>query len=290
MDARKLRHFLAVATEGSVTKAAEVLYIAQPSLSQSIRALEQELKTPLFYRQPRSLRLTPAGEALLGPARQALRAMRDAEAAVEAVAGLHSGRLELAVPRALAVHPTTRLVSAFHHRHPEVLIQINEATNSAAAAEQVSTGVAEVSVTELSTLPTDLRSWPLIDYELHVVLPPESHPPTGETVTREYLRELALISLPVGTVSRGILDDCGAAGAVRVEVRSTHALLELVLGGVGAGLVIGPYAAAATARGAHAVPLSPPLLHRVGVALGGGDAAPAAEAFVRTAIQEFRTE
>src|SRR5262249_39582410 len=96
MDERRLRAFLAVVEEGSVTAAAGRLHIAQPSLSQTLRALERELGTELFHRAARGLRLTAAGEALIGPARQALRMMDAARAAVGEVAELTAGTLQIA--------------------------------------------------------------------------------------------------------------------------------------------------------------------------------------------------
>lgn len=288
MDARKLRHFLAVAEEGSFTRAAEALHIAQPSLSQSVRSLEQELGTPLFHRLPRALRLTPAGEALVAPAHRALRAMRDAEESVHAVSGLTAGRLEVVVPRALSVYPAARLIAAFHREHPGVTVQLAEATDSADAAEKVADGAAEAGVLELSTLPPGIRTWPLVDYELHLVLPP-GHPAPDGPVPREALRELPLIALPPGTVTRRILEESGAADNIRAEVRSVHTMLELVLEGVGAGLANEPYARTAAERGARTAPVEPPYRHRVGVALGPSDGTPAARAFVTVALACFGT-
>ena len=61
MELRHIRYFLTVADEGSLTKAAEKLLIAQPPLSRQIRDLEEELGTPLFYRKNNGVSLTEAG-------------------------------------------------------------------------------------------------------------------------------------------------------------------------------------------------------------------------------------
>ncbi len=73
MDLRRLGLFLAVVDEGGMTRAAEAQHVSQPSVSQAVRELEAELGTALFHRVGRGLVLTPAGEALVAPARQALR-------------------------------------------------------------------------------------------------------------------------------------------------------------------------------------------------------------------------
>lgn len=72
MELRHLRYFLAVAELGSLTRASEKLFIAQPPLSLQIRQLEDEVGTPLFERRPRGVSLTPAGTLFLTHARAIL--------------------------------------------------------------------------------------------------------------------------------------------------------------------------------------------------------------------------
>jgi DNA-binding transcriptional LysR family regulator len=282
MDARKLAHFIAVAEHGSFTKAAEALHIAQPSLSQSIRALEQELGTPLFHRLPRSLELSSAGKALVTPARRALRAMQDAREAVRAVSELQAGHLDLTVPRALAVHPTATVVAAFRERYPRVDVTVTEAIDSGDAAERVRTGAAECGILELSVEPRGLTITPLVDFELFVALPPGMTAPAQDVLTPAFLRDVPVVAFPRGTVTRRIVDDAGAE--VAVEVRSPQALVELVVAGVGAALMVEPHARHAADRGAQVLPLSPAMVHRVGLATTETEPAPAVREFVRVAL------
>jgi DNA-binding transcriptional LysR family regulator len=86
MISRRVRHALAVAETGSFSRAAELLGIAQPPLSQSVQRLEQELGVALFERSPRGVRLTPSGEAFLADARQAVAAADRARTAARAAA------------------------------------------------------------------------------------------------------------------------------------------------------------------------------------------------------------
>lgn len=82
MDRRHLEYFVAIAELGSFTRAAAALSIAQPSLSHAIAWLERDLGSKLFERHGRGVSLTPSGEALLEPARRALRAFQVARGAV----------------------------------------------------------------------------------------------------------------------------------------------------------------------------------------------------------------
>src|ERR1700677_2246743 len=81
MDSHRLRHFLAVVDHGGFTAAAQAVYVSQPALSLAVKELEAELGVALFVRTGRKVRLTAAGVALLGPARQVLRDLETGEAA-----------------------------------------------------------------------------------------------------------------------------------------------------------------------------------------------------------------
>src|SRR5215210_5438041 len=108
MDVRQLRQFLAVVDHGTVHRAAEHLFVAQPSVTQTIRRLESELGTDLFIRQGRGLVLSPAGTALVGPARDVVRALDVARETIAAVDGLRGGRLEARVHAVAGGQPVDR--------------------------------------------------------------------------------------------------------------------------------------------------------------------------------------
>src|SRR5580704_9187694 len=110
MDEKRLRCFLAVVEEESVTRAASRLHVSQPSLSQTLRALEGELGVELFHRVGRGLELSAAGQALIGPAREVLSAIDTARGAVGEVAEVLAGTLQIAALATLAVDPLAELI------------------------------------------------------------------------------------------------------------------------------------------------------------------------------------
>src|SRR2546423_5175055 len=97
LDVKRLRVLRAVATHGSFSAAAEALAYTQSAVSQQIAALEREAGTVLVDRSARGVTLTDAGEALLRHADAILARLADAEAGLEAIAGVRGGRLR---PRA----------------------------------------------------------------------------------------------------------------------------------------------------------------------------------------------
>jgi DNA-binding transcriptional LysR family regulator len=116
MELRHLRYFAAVAEAGSFTHAAERMFIAQPTLSQQIRRLEEIVGTPLLQRRREGLRLTPAGTVLLDASRTVLSLVDHEVNRTRQAAGLGRPRLRVAVPPglpdALAVEAAAALRSA----------------------------------------------------------------------------------------------------------------------------------------------------------------------------------
>jgi DNA-binding transcriptional LysR family regulator len=120
LDLRKVRYFVAVAGNLHFGRAAEELHIAQPVLSRQIRALEQELGTPLLTRDSHGVALTDAGRQLLTDARLLL-ASADAVRRRVTVAARGNRRLMVGFRAGIAVTPA---VQQFATRHPDVLVDV----------------------------------------------------------------------------------------------------------------------------------------------------------------------
>src|SRR2546428_3508745 len=123
MNIRQLECFVAVVDEGSFTRAARRVGITQPSLSQHIRSLEEELNGAVFDRLPRGVSLTPAGRILLPEARAAVRAVERGWQGARAALALESGELEVATVLSMAVGLLPRFIRRWHERHPHVAIR-----------------------------------------------------------------------------------------------------------------------------------------------------------------------
>ena len=133
-ELRQLRYFVAVAEEGSLTRAAARLHIAQQSLSQQVRSLEAQLGVTLFERSSRGVALTDVGTVLLREARPVLaRAERAAEAVRRAARG-EQGELRVGFLGSVANYFMPPVVRTFRERHPGVTLHAEDLTIAALVA------------------------------------------------------------------------------------------------------------------------------------------------------------
>jgi DNA-binding transcriptional LysR family regulator len=127
---RALECLVAVSDTGSITAAASLLHSSQPAISHQLTALEREAGTALLRREPRGVKLTPAGRAALTDARRAVDAAAAAVRAARAVGEGAGGSLRLACAQSL-VAVLAPVLHAWHRRHPEVVITLHESTSAA---------------------------------------------------------------------------------------------------------------------------------------------------------------
>jgi DNA-binding transcriptional LysR family regulator len=122
----QLLYFVAVAETSHFTHAAEQVHVAQPSLSQQIRALEKELGAELFSRARGNVSLTEAGQALLPLARRILADAETARHEVQELAQLRRGRVRLGAPPSLCTGLLPDVLRAFHDLYPGIELLIEE--------------------------------------------------------------------------------------------------------------------------------------------------------------------
>ncbi|HEY3940875.1 MAG TPA: LysR substrate-binding domain-containing protein [Acidimicrobiales bacterium] len=287
MDLRRLGYLLAVVDHGGFTAAAKATFVSQPALSLAVKELEEELRAPLLYRLGRGVRPTPAGEALIGPARQALRDVETARAAVASVAGLESGSLALASLPTLAADPLAGLVGRFRAAHPGVVVDLSAPEDDADLIALLRDGQCELGLAEGVSLPDELTTHELLAQELSVILPPGTIRASRHLLVEE-LEQVPLIAAPKGTSSRRILDEAfasvGLVPRVVVLAGQREAILPLVLAGAGAAMVPEPLAEQARRLGAVVAVPRPSIRRHVVLAHRPGALAPAARRFLDLAL------
>lgn len=127
MNFRRLKYFVKIVDIGSLTRAAEVLHIAQPALSQQVATLEGELNQQLLIRTKRGVTPTDAGKILYTHARAILRQCEQAQLAVHNVGQTLSGQVSIGFAHGIAASSITMpLLQAVRAEFPEVVIYLHE--------------------------------------------------------------------------------------------------------------------------------------------------------------------
>lgn len=132
-------YFETVARLGSIRKSAAALNVVPSAISRSLGKLERELRTPLFDRTPKGLRLTSAGELLLYHARGGAELMERGRSAIDDLRGLKKGHVGLAAMEGVATGPVVGLLARFWKKYPQISVAVRIA-GSMAALEAVRSG------------------------------------------------------------------------------------------------------------------------------------------------------
>src|SRR4051794_31074254 len=289
LDVRRLRVLREVATQGSFSAAADALHFTQSAVSQQIAALEREAGMPLVDRNARGVRLTHAGEALVRHTDVILARLADAEAELEAIAGLRGGRVRLASFPSAGATIAPAAIARFRERHPGVDISLVMA-EPPEGADRLRAG--EVDVALLIDTPWECSADASID-RVHVlddplyVCLPRAHPRAGKSRLRlEDLLEEAWLLGTTGTCPDAsiFLRACERAGfEPRIAFNSDDyfAIQGFVAAGMGVALI--PDLALITVRDDVVIrELTPraPSRRIVAATLAGGFRSPATQAML----------
>ncbi len=293
MDVRQLTYFLGIVDHDGFGRAAEKLHIAQPSLSQSIRQLERELKVDLFHRVGRGVRLSEAGRQLVGPARAAVRSLETARGAVIATRDLLHGTVELVAMPSPGIEPLTTMVSAFRECHPRLTVNVQAAFTPQETVAAVHSGSAEIGILGASGRPyaADLHTLALERQPLVLISPPGVEPPgnhEAESVAAEDLRDLDVVISQRGSLMRQLVDETLAAEqSVRIVAEVAHrtSLLPMVLAGLGHTVMPASWRFLAESAGCTVRLITPEVTLDVAAVHRGEGLSPAARAFVAIATE-----
>jgi DNA-binding transcriptional LysR family regulator len=262
VEFRQLEHFIAVAEELSFTRAAVRVNIVQSGLSMSIRALENELGVPLFRREGRHVRLSPAGEALLPEARRVLSTLRGARDAIDEARGVLRGPLGIGFAQTYeSPSPLAVLLGRFHREHPEVEVRVFQGPGRA-GYEALRKGDVDVTVGgRPPDLPASVGRIPLRRVPFRFACASTCPLAERDSVSLDEAVTQPFIDLTSDWSARRMVDraleDAGLARSIRCEVNEVWTLLELVEQGLGVAII--PEMFGAVPMDARYVPLDPPM-------------------------------
>jgi LysR family nitrogen assimilation transcriptional regulator len=165
MELRQLRYFVAIVDHGSLSRAALVLHVAQPALTQQLRQLEGELGVQLLHRSAQGVMSTDAGKIFYEHALAILKQVADAQAAVIQSAERPSGSVTLGLPHSISGALALPLLTAIRQRYPEITLQLTEELTGN-LAEQLRAGRVNLAVLLDDGQLASFATTPLVEEEL----------------------------------------------------------------------------------------------------------------------------
>ncbi|PEJ49332.1 LysR family transcriptional regulator [Bacillus sp. AFS002410] len=233
MELLQLKYFQTVAKLEHITKAAEVLQIAQPSLSKTITRLENDLGVPLFDRHNRQIKLNHFGKLFLQRVNKALMELEEGQREVQELAGLKKGSITLASSISKIL---PELMSGFMSEYPDVHFKqvikpISEMKN------QLLNGVIDLCISSLPIENEEIEWIPLIKEDIFLIIPSGHHLSNRKSIDLIELKDETFISLNAGFGFRDFTDqfciDAGFIPNVSFEVDEPFAIIRFVNQGLG---------------------------------------------------------
>jgi DNA-binding transcriptional LysR family regulator len=243
MDLRRLEVFAKVAELGSFSRAAEALFLTQPTVSEHVRALEEELGVQLLDRLGRGATPTPAGQLVLGYAQRILALGRQTRQALDQFLGRMSGQLVVGGSTIPGEYVLPALLGQFKAKYPDISLSLLIAS-SRRVSEWVEEGRVEIGVVGAEPESRALRSRPLMADEMVLAVPADHPWATRKSVVLDDVRREPLILRERGSGSRAAFERALASAnldlsSFRVvgELGSTQAVKQAVRAGVGISVI-----------------------------------------------------
>jgi DNA-binding transcriptional LysR family regulator len=238
----RVQVFRAVAEQASFRRAAEQLHISQPSVSQHVQLLEEELGARLLERTSTGVLLTTAGERLLDYAHRSSRMSQQFLSELATLEGQPGGTLRLAASTTVAQYLLPRMLAGFRKDHPRIVL-----TARSGNTQQVTDWLlaAEVDLGLIEGPPTskEVKVEPFLDDRLTVIVP-RKHPWATRTISLDQLKKTSFLLREPGSGTRRVMEQALRRAGLRMnqltiamELDSTGAIVSAVEAGLGVGIV-----------------------------------------------------
>ena len=240
MELHQLRYFCAVATAGSFSRAAEQSHVSQPSLSQQVRKLEDELGARLFDRLGRSVRLTELGKAFLPRARTVLRELEAAKGDVEQKKDFAGGPVAVGIIPTVAPYLLPPLLESFTKKFPQSRLTVVEEITPV-LLERLRAGTIDVAILALPVRGHEFETTAILTEPLFAALPRKHVLARRGTISLRDLRKEPFLLLRDGHCFRdtavAACDRARLSPQVVFESGQFSSLLSLVGAGMGVSIV-----------------------------------------------------
>ena len=241
MELRQLRYFVAIADHGSLSKAAERVYVAQSALSHQMAQLESELGARLFDRSRRGVELTEAGQRFFPHAVAILRQTEEAVASVRSTDQEPEGHVVFGIPHSASHALALPLLRAVRQRHPKVTLELTEELTGN-LTRQLRTGQIQLAVLFDDGQLSGFTSTRVLREQLHLIEPAQARGPGRRVLSlkQALAHPLVLPASPHGV--RPIIEGAAAAAGlppprVEADISSISILRTTLLAGLGSTLL-----------------------------------------------------
>lgn len=238
---KPLRAFCQVVRLGSVSRAAEALFVSQPAISLQLQALEREYGAHLFERSGRRLSPTREGQLLFEMAQPLVEGVDGLAASFkDKVSGLDAGELNIAANSSTILYLLPRIVDAFRRAHPEVRLTLHNAI-SADGTDLLREDAVDLAVGSMLDVPADLSYEPVYRFEPMLITPPDHPLASKSTVTLEDISPCGLILPPRRQITYRLVDltfqQARVPYTVALEVGGWEVIKQYVAMGMGLSIV-----------------------------------------------------
>lgn len=241
MDTRRLHAFVKIVDIGSLTRAAAILHIAQPALSQQIVALETHFGKQLLVRSKRGVVPTEAGKALYRHAQVMLRQLEQAQTDIQSTGTMVAGQVNVGLaPLSTATTLALPLLQAVRAQYPGIILQINENIGGV-ISEMIMTGKMDLAFIYDPGTIRGVKFEPILSEDLFLVAPKrllaEENTSNAEVTTEDVARLDLVLPTKIHTV-RQLVDitfrRVGVDARVIAEIESVPTIARAVWAGLGA--------------------------------------------------------
>jgi len=232
MELRSIQYFVQVADEGSITRTADKIGIAQPALTRHIKQLEAELGTQLLMRLPRGVRLTTSGRDFLDHARAIMLEVARASEHVRSKAQSPRGRVVMGTSPTLAPLLLPRCIARARQQCPTVTLKVVEGF-SPQLLDALLTGRLDLAVMTNPPRTAALALTPLCSEPLVVISPPGARGTRQAFSLAELSSTQFILTVGLRTLAEQQLAGVGVSLKVEAEIDSVEAIRRLLVSGVG---------------------------------------------------------
>ncbi|MEK5230491.1 LysR family transcriptional regulator [Lysinibacillus sp. FSL K6-0232] len=259
MELRDLKAFMAVVEHGSFTKAANESFVSQPSLSKSIKKLEDTLHVELLNRSTRNIELTDAGKIVFKQGQKIIRSVQDLHILLDDLLNIKTGSIKLGIPPLIGTLFFPEIARRFHQHYPNVHLELVERGAKMVGA-LVENGDVDMGIV---VLPTDERKFsiqPFIEDQFFVFIN-EAHPlAQQDSIQLQQLKDEAFILFAEEfTLHDYVIKSCKSAGftpIVAYKSSQWDLIIELVSSNLGVTLLPYSIAAKQTNNNVKIIPLN----------------------------------